>query len=278
MKSIFDNTSFKISKLVTKSYSTSFSLGIRLLAPQIRPAIYAIYGFVRYADEIVDSFTTYDQAGLLDDFIKEYRKSLTSKISLNPILNSFQEIVLKYHLQDLVEDFLDSMKLDLVKKDYSDDSEYKNYIHGSADVVGLMCLMVFVNGDKVKFEHLKHNAIHLGSAFQKVNFLRDIKSDFENLGRSYFPNIEGFEFKEDSKNIIIEDIDNDFRIAYEGIKQLPINSKLGVTIAYKYYLQLLKKIKKENSETLLSKRVRISNYTKIYILIKSWIKFKLNVL
>lgn len=278
MKSLYDNTSYKISKLVTNSYSTSFSLGIRLLAPNIRPAIYSIYGFVRYADEIVDTFHSFDQETLLDDFIKEYNKALDKKISLNPILNSFQEIVHKYGLYDLVNDFLDSMKMDLEKKDYNTDQEYKQYIYGSADVVGLMCLLVFVNGDRQRFEELKPNAMALGSAFQKVNFLRDIKNDFENLGRSYFPNVDKFNFNDQKKYDIIDDIEKDFAKAYEGIQKLPFNAKLGVFIAYKYYLSLLNKLKNKDSKQILETRIRISNPHKIWIFFKSLVRHKLNLI
>ena len=278
MKSLYDNTSFKISKLVTQSYSTSFSLGIRLLAPNVRPAIYSIYGFVRYADEIVDTFHSYNRTTLLDDFIGQYKKSLDEKISLNPILNSFQEIVHKYGLYDLVDDFLNSMKMDLNKKDYETDQEYKKYIYGSADVVGLMCLLVFVYGDREKYEELKPAAMSLGSAFQKVNFLRDIKNDFESLGRSYFPNVDKFNFDNNTKHDIIEDIENDFTEAYKGIKKLPINSKLGVYIAYKYYLSLLRKLKRKTSKQLLEKRIRISDPHKVWILLKSLVRHKFNLI
>lgn len=278
MKSLYDNTSYKISKLVTNSYSTSFSLGIRLLAPNIRPAIYSIYGFVRYADEIVDTFHSFDQETLLDDFIKEYNKALDKKISLNPILNSFQEIVHKYGLYDLVNDFLESMKMDLEKKDYKTDQEYKQYIYGSADVVGLMCLLVFVYGDRQRFEELKPNAMALGSAFQKVNFLRDIKNDFENLGRSYFPNVDKFNFNDQKKYDIIDDIEKDFAMANEGIQKLPFNAKLGVFIAYKYYLSLLNKLKNKDSKQILETRIRISNPHKIWIFFKSLVRHKLNLI
>jgi phytoene/squalene synthetase len=278
MKSLYDNTSFKISKLVTHSYSTSFSLGIRLLAPDVRPAIYSIYGFVRYADEIVDTFHSYNRTTLLDDFIGQYKKSLEEKISMNPILNSFQEIVHKYGLYELVDDFLYSMKMDLEKQDYESDQEYKKYIYGSADVVGLMCLLVFVYGDREKYEELKPAAMSLGSAFQKVNFLRDIKNDFENLGRSYFPNVDRFNFNDHTKKEIITDIEKDFADAYKGIQKLPINAKLGVFIAYKYYLSLLRKLKRKDSKQILASRIRISNPHKIWIFLKSLIRHKFNLI
>jgi phytoene/squalene synthetase len=197
---------------------------------------------------------------------------------MNPILNSFQEIVHKYGLYDLVDDFLDSMKMDLEKKDYESDQEYKKYIYGSADVVGLMCLLVFVYGDREKYEELKPAAMSLGSAFQKVNFLRDIKNDFENLGRSYFPNVDRFNFNDHTKKDIITDIENDFADAYKGIQKLPINAKLGVFIAYKYYLSLLRKLKRKDSKQILASRIRISNPHKIWIFLKSLIRHKFNLI
>ena len=201
MKALFDESSLKCSKIVTNTYSTSFSLGIKLFAPSIRPAIYAIYGFVRYADEIVDSFEDYNQTELFYDFIDEYHKSLERKISLNPIINSFQEVVHKYNLYTYVIDFLKRMESDLKVTEYSTKEEYENYIYGSADVVGLMCLRVFVNNDEQKFNHLKSSAKHLGSAFQKINFLRDIKDDTENLGRSYFPDLANNQLNNSIKKV-----------------------------------------------------------------------------
>ncbi|WP_055443721.1 phytoene/squalene synthase family protein [Lacinutrix himadriensis] len=276
MKALFDTSSLKCSKIVTNSYSTSFSLGIKLFAPSIRPSIYAIYGFVRYADEIVDSFEDYPQEDLFYDFVADYKKSLDRKISLNPIVNSFQEVARKYHLQSYAEDFLKRMEADLMVTDYTTKEAYENYIYGSADVVGLMCLRVFVNNDDKKFEALKESATRLGSAFQKVNFLRDIKEDTENLGRSYFPNLDSNSLNNSNKEEIIKDIENDFHEAYKGIIQLPLESRLGVYIAYRYYLKLLKKLKKADPEKILSGRIRVSNPLKLVILTKSYIRYKLN--
>jgi len=276
MKALFDSSCLNCSKLVTHSYSTSFSLGIRLFGSKIRPAIYAIYGFVRYADEIVDSFGEYDQELLLNEFERDYKLSLQRKISLNPIINSFQEVVHKYVLYDYVDDFLERMRYDLKISDYKTKEAYENYIYGSADVVGLMCLRVFVDNDEVKFNALKPSATSLGSAFQKVNFLRDIRQDFDTLGRSYFPNVHKRQLSEEVRNEIVKEIEEDFIKAYRGLVQLPIESRLGVYIAYKYYLKLLKKLKKCKPESILQERIRISNPMKIFILAKGYLRFKLN--
>lgn len=278
MKALFDISSLKCSKVVTNTYSTSFSLGIKLFAPSIRPSIYAIYGFVRYADEIVDSFDDYKQEELFYDFVEDYKKSLDRRISLNPIINSFQEVVHKYDLYTYADDFLKRMEADLQVTEYTTKEDYENYIYGSADVVGLMCLRVFVNNNNTKFNALKKSAKHLGSAFQKVNFLRDIKDDIENLGRSYFPNITKNKLDNTKKETIITDIEKDLHFAYLGIKQLPLESRLGVYIAYRYYLKLLKKLKKADSEIILSGRIRISNALKLFILTKSYIRYKLHIL
>lgn len=278
MKELFDSSSLDCSKLVTKTYSTSFSLGIKLLAPSIRPAIYAIYGFVRYADEIVDTFEEYNQAELFAEFENEYAKSLDRKISLNPILNSFQKVVHQYKLYNLVDAFLRSMKMDLSKSEYKTEKEYKEYIYGSADVVGLMCLKVFVDGDHKKYEHLKDHAMHLGSAFQKVNFLRDLKNDYENLGRSYFPNVDNYSFNNESKKEIIVDIENDYKEAFKGIVQLPVEGRLGVYVAYRYYKSLFNKLKRKDSKQILKERIRISNPLKLVILFNSYVRHKLNML
>ncbi|MCL5246974.1 phytoene/squalene synthase family protein [Cellulophaga sp. 20_2_10] len=278
MKALFDSSSVNCSKLITKTYSTSFSLGIKLFAPSIRPAIYAIYGFVRYADEIVDSFHDYEQETLLNEFEEEYRKSLKRKISLNPIINSFQEIVLKYDLHQYVDAFLTSMRHDLDKTEYNTKEEYDDYIYGSADVVGLMCLRVFVNNDNEKFNHLKESAQYLGSAFQKVNFLRDFKDDINDLGRSYFPELETNTLTKSAKESILEDIENDFAEAYKGIIQLPLESRLGVFVAYKYYSKLLKKLKRADTTSIMNSRIRISNPLKFLILTKAYIRFKFNII
>jgi phytoene synthase len=278
MKQLFDQSSFDCSKQVTQLYSTSFSLGIRLFAPQIRPAIYAIYGFVRYADEIVDTFNEYDQEILINEFQEDYEKAVERGISLNPILNSFQQVVNQYDLHELVEHFMRSMMLDLKKSNYTTEEEYKAYIFGSADVVGLMCLKVFVNGNREKFETLKPYAMRLGSAFQKVNFLRDIKNDVEELGRSYFPNMQSFEFNDDIKASIIRDIEEDFRIAHIGIKMLPMQGRLGVYVAYRYYKRLLQHLKIKDSRELMKARIRVSDPLKAIILFKSYVRVKLNIL
>lgn len=276
MKQLFDSSSLKCSKIVTNAYSTSFSLGIKLFAPSIRPHIYAIYGFVRYADEIVDSFEAYNQKELFHDFVEDYKKSLDRKISLNPIINAFQEVVHNYNLHTYADDFLKRMEADLYVTDYTTKEAYENYIYGSADVVGLMCLRVFVNNDEAKFNALKDSARHLGSAFQKINFLRDIKDDMEQLGRSYFPNLSNNILNNATKEEIIDDINIDLKEAYKGIVQLPLESRFGVYIAYRYYLKLLKKLKKADSEKILSGRIRISNGLKVFILTKSYIRYKLN--
>ncbi|EJL63775.1 phytoene/squalene synthase family protein [Flavobacterium sp. CF136] len=278
MKSLFDTTSFKCSKLVTKNYSTSFSLAVYMLSPNIRGAIYSIYGFVRFADEIVDSFHDYDKEKLINDFEKEYYKAMEMGISLNPILNSFQHTVKQYNItDDLVQAFLKSMKLDLVKSTYNTQTEYEDYIYGSADVVGLMCLKVFVNGKTEKYEQLKHEAMRLGSAFQKVNFLRDLKDDNLVLNRNYFPGVDLNTFDENSKTAIINEIEEDFRIAYQGIVKLPIEAQFGVYTAFVYYKKLLKKLKNTPSNQIGNSRIRVSNYTKAGLLAQSFVTYKLKL-
>ncbi|ANW96425.1 phytoene synthase [Wenyingzhuangia fucanilytica] len=277
MKALFDSTSYQCSQLITKKYSTSFSLGILLFKPTIRPAIYAIYGFVRYADEIVDTFLDYPQETLLNEFEEEYYKSLDRKISMNPILNAFQEVVLKYNLQPFVKDFLKSMRRDLSQTTYASIQDYEEYIYGSADVVGLMCLRVFVNNNEEKYQELKPYAMKLGSAFQKVNFLRDLKDDLQDLDRSYFPNLTSLPMDAKTKQEIILDIENDFKEAYIGIKKLPIESKLGVYLAYKYYLKLLYKLKQTTSEQIMNERIRVSNPTKMLILMRAYTKYSLRL-
>ncbi|MGY6650208.1 phytoene/squalene synthase family protein [Wenyingzhuangia sp. IMCC45574] len=277
MKALFDSTSYECSQLITKRYSTSFSMGILLFAPSIRSAIYAIYGFVRYADEIVDTFHDYPQETLLNEFEEEYFKALDRKISLNPILNSFQEVVLKYDLHSYVLDFLKSMRRDLSQTEYLSKEEYEEYIYGSADVVGLMCLRVFVDNNEERFQELKPYAMKLGSAFQKVNFLRDLKDDLENLDRSYFPNLNILPMTPETKQEIILDIENDFAQALIGIRKLPMESKMGVYLAYKYYLKLLKKLKATESEQIMNERIRVSNPTKILILMRAYTKYSLRL-
>ena len=243
MKDTFDQVSYQCSKIVTKRYSTSFALATKMLHSSIRGHIYNIYGFVRFADEIVDTFHDYDKEVLFDKFEQELEASLRDKISLNPILNSFQHTYHTFNIpKHLVDSFMKSMRMDLVKNIYRTDAEYKEYIYGSADVVGLMCLQVFVKGDIEAYDKLKESAMALGSAFQKVNFLRDVKADFEELNRSYFPNTNLKELDENSKKRIVDEIKSDFKKGYEGIIGLPTEAKFGVYTAYKYYYKLLKKL------------------------------------
>ncbi|WP_299225897.1 phytoene/squalene synthase family protein [uncultured Psychroserpens sp.] len=279
MKSIFDSVSNQCSKTVTKSYSTSFSLATKMLSNSIRQDIYNIYGFVRFADEIVDTFHDYDKALLFENFTEDLERALQYKISLNPILNSFQETYHKYNIdKDLVDAFMKSMRTDLHKNTYLTDDEYKQYIYGSADVVGLMCLKVFVKGNQEKYEALKDSAMSLGSAFQKVNFLRDLKADFEDLSRTYFPNTDLNHLDEASKQAIIQDIENDFAKGLKGIKNLPIEAKFGVFMAYRYYNQLLKKLKKTPALKIKSTRIRVPNYKKFELLTRSYVKYQLNLM
>lgn len=279
MKKIFDEVSNDCSKIVTKTYSTSFSLATKMLSKSIRQHIYNIYGFVRFADEIVDSFHDYDKAVLFEDFSNDLEKSIKNKIHLNPILNSFQATYHKFNIdKDLVDSFMSSMEKDLHKKKYMTNQEYEEYIYGSADVVGLMCLKVFVNGDSEKYEELKSFAMSLGSAFQKVNFLRDLKDDFEILNRTYFPNTDLNKLNEESKIKIINEIEADFKEGLNGIKKLPIEAKFGVFMAYRYYSQLLKKLKKTPALEIKNTRIRVPNYKKFELLTRSYVKYQLNLL
>lgn len=280
MKELFDQVSYNCSKLVTQKYSTSFSLATKMLAPEIRQAIYNVYGFVRFADEIVDSFHSYDKEALLLQFEKNYYLGKHQNISLNPILNSFIQTVNKYNIEnELVQAFLKSMKADLYKNNYRTQEEYNEYIYGSADVVGLMCLRVFVKGDEDKYQELKEAAMKLGSAFQKVNFLRDLKDDFEILNRSYFPNVNLKELDNTTKNQIINEIEADFDFAYRnGILKLPVEAKFGVYIAYKYYKRLLRKLKSVPSSQIMDTRIRISNGLKLSLLMRGYARYKLNLL
>ncbi len=280
MKELFDSVSNDCSKLVTKSYSTSFSLAVNMLSPKIRADIYNIYGFVRFADEIVDTFHDYDKEELMSHFENDYQLSKKQGISLNPILNSFQHTIKKYKIpEEMVQSFLKSMKADLYKTEYETKEEYDEYIYGSADVVGLMCLKVFVNGDEAKYNELKDAAMRLGSAFQKVNFLRDLKDDFETLNRSYFPNIDLGQLDAASKQLIIDEIEADFEYAYHnGILKLPVEAKFGVYTAYRYYRKLLKKLNKVPSTKIMDTRIRISNPMKINLLARSYVKYKLNII
>lgn len=279
MKALFDKISFDCSKNVTKSYSTSFAVAVKMLAPGIRQDIYNIYGFVRFADEIVDTFHDYDKELLFEMFENDLNSALKHKISLNPVLNSFQHTVEKYNIpREMIDTFIGSMKLDLYKTKYHSLEEYNAYIYGSADVVGLMCLKVFVNGDDRKFEELKHAAMKLGSAFQKVNFLRDLKTDYEDLNRTYFPNTDLSRLDEHSKQAIIDEIEADFDAGFQGILRLPLEAKFGVYTAYVYYKKLLSKLKKTPSLEIKNTRIRVPDYQKFGLLAKCYVNYRLNLL
>jgi phytoene/squalene synthetase len=264
--------------MVTRHYSTSFSLGIRFLNKDFQQPIYNIYGFVRFADEIVDSFHDFDKANLLEEFAKETFLSIERKISLNPILNCFQEVVHKYAIdRELIEAFLKSMEMDLTKKDYSEDG-YKAYILGSAEVVGLMCLRVFTEGNKELYNQLRPSAMSLGSAFQKINFLRDLKDDYVEMGRVYFPNINMNELDDNIKSSIEDDIEKDFNDGLVGIKKLPKKARLGVYVAYIYYRSLFNKIKNLEAKHILQERIRIPNPQKVMLFAGSYVRNSLNLL
>jgi len=279
MKTLYDSVSENCSKIVTHSYSTSFSLATKMLDSSIRNHIYNIYGFVRFADEIVDTFHNYPKKELLDRFEEDLFYSIKNKISLNPILNSFQKTVNIFDIDHkLIKAFLKSMRWDLKKNIYKTDKEYKEYIYGSADVVGLMCLKVFVKGEKEDYENLKSSAMALGSAFQKVNFLRDLKNDFQNLERVYFPNVDFSQFDEKTKSIIIKEIETDFAHALSGIFKLPSEARFGVYTAYKYYTKLLAKLKSTPSVKIQNNRIRVPNYQKMTVFARSYLKYRLNLL
>jgi phytoene synthase len=279
MKKLFDQVSESCSRIVTESYSTSFTLATKMLDSSIRQDIYNIYGFVRFADEIVDSFHNYDKKELLNLFEKDLKKSIEDKISLNPILNAFQKTIHNYQIDyELIDSFLNSMKLDLDKKKYLTKKEFDQYVYGSADVVGLMCLKVFVKGNKNQYDNLRPYAMSLGSAFQKVNFLRDLRADHDGLNRSYFPNLNIDEFDEPSKKIILDEIDKDFRHALKGIFKLPSSARFGVYTAYKYYLKLLNKLRKTHPLKIKSSRIRVPNYQKVNVLARSYVRYRLNIL
>lgn len=274
MKELFDELSFSVSKITTQKYSTSFSLGILALKPSIRSAIYAIYGYVRLADEIVDSFHGYNKEKLLNQLKIETENALSDGIALNPILQAFQGTVQLYKIdKSLVYQFLHSMEMDLQKVDYNAEL-YNEYIFGSAEVVGLMCLQVFTEGNNEKYVELKPYAMKLGSAFQKINFLRDLKDDYQILGRSYFPNVDMHVFNNDVKSQIENEIENEFKEALIGIKKLPNSAMFGVYLAYKYYWSLFKKIKTKSSFDILNNRIRVSNSEKAFVAFKSYIRYK----
>jgi 15-cis-phytoene synthase len=278
MKYLFDHVSINCSRLTTHAYSTSFSLGIRCLKKELRDPIYSIYGFVRFADEIVDTFHDYNKAALLKRFKEDTYLAIQEEISLNPILNSFQRTVKKYKIEsELIDCFLKSMEMDLQQKEHHPES-LKEYILGSAEVVGLMCLRVFCNGDDLLYKNLKPSAMKLGAAFQKVNFLRDLQADYKKLGRSYFPEVNLENFNEGSKAKIEETIMSDFNEGFKGIRALPRSSRFGVYVAYVYYLALFKKIQNTPSELVMKSRIRIRNRHKAKLLAISYVKHQLNII
>ena len=278
MKELFDKVSEATAIMITKKYSTSFSIAVRLLAPSIRQAVYNVYGFVRVADEIVDSFQGYEQEVLFNRFEEEYAFAAQNGISSNPVINAFQKTVTEYNIdKELIEAFLKSMRADLKKQVYNTEEEIKDYIYGSADVVGLMCLKIFVKGDQEKYLKLVEPAMKLGSAFQKVNFLRDFKADYEGLSRTYFPNIDPNNLTPEDKSNIIKDIEAEFKEALVGVKKLPKEAKLGVYVAYRYYVRLLKKIDSTPATELLESRIRVSNSLKTYLLFKSYVRYQFNI-
>ena len=278
MKQLFDNVCIKTSKMVTNSYSTSFSLGIKFLHKEFQDPIYSIYGFVRFADEIVDTFHDFNKRELLEEFKIETFRSIERGISLNPILNSFQCVVNHYKIDlKLIETFLKSMEMDLDKKAY-DSEGYKQYILGSAEVVGLMCLRVFVKGNQTIYDNLTPYAMSLGSAFQKINFLRDLHADYLGMGRVYFPNVELTKLDPETKLSLENDIELDFNKGLEGIKLLPKDSRFGVYVAYIYYLKLFKKIKSLHPERIMEERIRIPNSQKMVLFASSYVRHSLNLL
>ncbi len=276
---LYQNSCVECSELITKRYSTSFSLGIRVFDKEFRNPIYSIYGFVRFADEIVDTFHQYDKKELLDDFRKETFKAIVQKISLNPILQSFQQVVNEFHIDhQLITDFLDSMEMDLHKSTYESEALYNKYIYGSAEVVRLMCLQVFTKGDNDFYTKLAPYARSLGAAFQKINFLRDMNSDLEERGRVYFPGIDLTKFDEYTKQEILKDIQKDFDNALEGIRLLPNGARRGVYLAYVYYLNLYKNIRKASIEKILAERIRVSDRRKAYLLMNTMVRNSMNLL
>lgn len=277
-KAIFDAVSFACSKKTTLAYSTSFSMGIKTLGKRFQDPIYAVYGFVRFADEIVDTFHNYDKASLMERFRRDTVCAIEERISLNPILNSFQQVYHRYNFDwELVDTFLRSMEMDLEKNGY-DREGFETYILGSAEVVGLMCLKVFTDGDTAEYARLKPYAMRLGAAFQKINFLRDLKADFEGLGRSYFPNIDMSEFNETTKREIELEIAEDFAEAYKGILMLPKDARFGVYVAYTYYTRLFDKIRSLPSHRIMHERIRIPNQKKLALVLKSFVQHNLNLL
>lgn len=278
MKALFDNHSRLTSRKVTRLYSTSFYAGVKALDPAIRDDIHAVYGFVRFADEIVDTFHDFDKKTLLEEFTRDTNLAIERGISMNPVLNSFQYTVNKFNIDhELIDQFLHSMRMDLGDIEY-DQEKYEEYILGSAEVVGLMCLKVFVYGDEEKYQKLKPYAMKLGSAFQKINFLRDLKDDFNELGRIYFPHLDAGQLTLENKLKIEEEIQKEFDEALIGIKMLPKSSRFGVYVSYKYYTKLLKKIKQKTAQDLMKERIRVSNNMKILVFAKSYLRNSMNML
>jgi len=278
MKQLFDTYSVKAAERVTKLYSTSFYAGVKLLDKSIRPEIHNIYGFVRFADEIVDSFHEYNKEELLSEFKRDTYLAIDRGISLNPILHAFQSTVNKYKVDiKLVDQFLHSMEMDLSKMEYTQE-KYEEYILGSAEVVGLMCLKVFVHGDDERYQELKPYAMKLGSAFQKINFLRDLNADFNELGRIYFPNVDTNNLTLEDKLAIENEIEREFDEALIGIRMLPKSARFGVYVSYKYYRKLLRKIKKRTLQDLLTERIRVPNNEKFVVFAKSYVRNSLNML
>lgn len=278
MNELYNHTCRECSRLITQRYSTSFSAGIRAFDPSIRAPVYSIYGFVRFADEIVDTFHQYPQAALFYKFREDTRHALEERISLNPVLNAFQEVVHKYGIdRDLINAFLDSMEMDLTRQTYNSDT-YDQYIYGSAEVVGLMCLKVFCLGDDDLYSKLKEPARRLGAAFQKINFLRDLRSDYEERGRVYFPDVDFAYFDEGTKKTIEQDILSDFKAGYAGIIQLPDAARFGVYLAYVYYFSLFKKIRQTPCHKVQEMRIRVSTFEKMMLLFQSSVRMKLNML
>lgn len=275
---LYNEVCYRSSKLVTTSYSTSFSLGVSLLHKDFVLPIHAIYGFVRFADEIVDTFHAHNKKELLERFIKDTHDAIDQKISLNPILHSFQDTVNKYNIdRELIDTFLRSMEMDLDQNRYNQ-AGYEEYILGSAEVVGLMCLKIFVEGDDKQYLELKHDAMKLGSAFQKINFLRDLKADYHILGRSYFPGFDLAKFNKETKKEIEADIQKDFDAGLRGIKNLPKKARLGVYLAYIYYISLFKKIQKTAPEKVISTRIRINDGKKYMLFLGSYFKHRFNLI
>lgn len=279
MKELFDKVSLRTSRMTTRAYSTSFSLGISFLQKKFHDPIYAIYGFVRFADEIVDTFHDFDKSSLLERFRADTYQAIEEGISLNPILNSFQFVVNKYNIDhDLIETFLHSMEMDLHKSEYTSEDELKDYVLGSAEVVGLMCLKVFTEGDQAYYDRLKFTAMQLGSAFQKINFLRDLHTDYMKLGRTYFPGLDVEQLDIDTKRSLEVEIEKEFANGYEGIKQLPKGARFGVYVAYVYYFALFRKIQAMPPSTILSSRVRIPNRKKYTLLVGCYVRHSLNLI